>query len=251
MTKKQESITDRLSPYIAVVGLLVIWQIFSDMQVVPKYLLPSPTDVIKAFIADYELIFQHTRYTMVEAFAGLGIGFTLGFILAILMDLSIVFKKMFYPLVIITQTIPTVAIAPLLVIWLGYGLTPKITLVAITSFFPVLISMTDGMSSVDNDSINLIRAMGANKYQIYAMVKLPASLKSLFSGLRISLSYAIIGAVVAEWLGGFNGIGVYMTRVRKSYAFDKMFAVIFFISALSLISVYLLKLLEKKLIKYE
>lgn len=249
--KKPGNILNNLSSYALVFFLLVIWQIFSDAGVVPKYLLPSPYDVVVAFIDDFDMIMMHAKFTIVEAAIGLVIGFVLGFVLAIAMDLSSVVKKMFYPLIIITQTIPTVAIAPLLVLWMGYGLAPKITLVAITSFFPILISMTDGMSSVDKDSINLIRAMGANKLTIYTMVKLPASIKSLFSGLRISLSYAIIGAVVAEWLGGFNGIGVYMTRVKKSYAFDKMFAVIFFISALSIISVYLLKLLEKRLVKYE
>lgn len=249
--KKPENILSRLSPFLSVAVFLGLWQLFCSLSLVPKYLLPSPLDVINAFLSDYPLIFAHARYTLAEAALGLLIGFALGFVLAIVMDLSPFVKKMLYPLIIITQTIPTVAIAPLLVLWMGYGLAPKITLVAITSFFPVLISMTDGMSSVDKDSIDLIRAMGADRLTIYTMVKLPASVKSLFSGLRISLSYAIVGAVVAEWLGGFNGIGVYMTRVRKSYAFDKMFAVIFFISALSIACVAVLKLAEKAFIKYE
>ncbi len=248
--KRLESIASKLSSYTLVFAILIIWQLISVSGLVEKYLLPSPQDVVMAFIEDFWLIMQHLRYTLMEAGWGLMVGVALGFVLAIAMDASKILKKLIYPVLIITQTIPTVAIAPLLVLWLGYEQAPKITLVAITSFFPIVISMLDGFSGVDQDSISLLKSMGANEYQIYREVKLPASLRSFFSGLRISLSYSVVGAVVAEWLGGFYGIGVYMTRVRKSYNFDKMFAVIFFISFISIFLMSLLKIIEKKVIRY-
>lgn len=246
-----KKLIDKFAQYFLITFLIILWQLLAQFEIVPKYLLPSPVDVVRAFIGDFPLILSHAKFTLTEAFLGLSIGVLLGFVLAILMDIFPLLKKMVYPLLIITQTVPTVAIAPLLVLWLGYDMTPKIVLVIITSFFPIVISMLDGFSSVDKDSLNLLRAMGANKIDIYRHVKLPATLPNFFSSLRISLSYAIVGAVVAEWLGGFEGLGVYMTRVRKSYSFDKMFAVIFVISFLSIFLMFLLKILENKIIKYK
>jgi ABC-type nitrate/sulfonate/bicarbonate transport system permease component len=153
--------------------------------------------------------------------------------------------KAIYPILVITQTIPTIAIAPLLVLWMGFGMAPKITLVVITTFFPITIGVLNGFGGVDPDAINLMRAMGANRFQIFRYVKLPNSASSFFSGLRISASYAVVGAVVSEWLGGFEGLGVYMTRVKKAYSFDKMFAVIVFISVISLVLMGLVTLLER------
>ena len=153
--------------------------------------------------------------------------------------------KAIYPILVVTQTIPTIAIAPLLVLWMGFGMAPKITLVVITTFFPIVIGLLTGFEGVDPDAINLMRAMGANRYQIFRYVKFPNAIASFFSGLRISSAYAVVGAVVSEWLGGFEGLGVYMTRVKKAYAFDKMFAVIVFISAISLILMGIVSLLER------
>lgn len=233
-----------------IIIILAVWQLLSVGNIVPKFLLPSPSDVVIAFYKDFDLIMHHTRYTLTETFLGLTIGTASGFVLALIMDRYQMIKKAFYPLIIISQTIPTVAIAPLLVLWLGYKMTPKVALVSLTTFFPIVVALIDSFMSVDTDSIRLLKSMGAGEGQIYKYVKLPYALPNFFSGLRISVTYAIIGAVVAEWLGGFDGLGVYMTRARKSYAFDKMFAIIFFISILSLLSMGLLKLLEKKIIKW-
>lgn len=151
-----------------------------------------------------------------------------------------------YPLLILTQTIPTVAIAPLLVLWLGYGILPKVVLIVITCFFPMTIGLLSGFASADGDLINLMRAMGATKGQIFRYVKLPSSAEQFFSGLRISASYSVVGAVIAEWLGGFEGLGVYMMRVKKSYSFDKMFAVILLISIISLLLIKAVDLIKKR-----
>lgn len=244
-------IADRLIGSSLITAILIIWQILSSLNIIPKFLLPSPLDVIKAFTDDIALIAHHTGYTLTESLIGLIIGVFSGFVSALFMDSFSIVKKMLYPLIIVSQTIPTVAIAPLLVLWLGYEMTPKITLIAMTTFFPISVSLMNGFSSVDMDSIQLLKAMGAGKIQIYKHVKLPFATPHFFSGLKISVTYAIIGAVVAEWLGGFDGLGVYMTRARKSYAFDKMFAIIFFISLLSLIAMAFLSLLEKKIVKWQ
>lgn len=161
------------------------------------------------------------------------------------------FYKAFYPIMVITQTIPTIAIAPLLVLWMGYEMAPKVTLIVIVTFFPIAIGLLEGFQSADKDTVNLLKAMGANRLQIFLHVKFPSSLGRFFASLRISVSYCVVGAVISEWLGGYNGLGVYMTRVRKSYAFDKMFAVIFLISAISLLLMWLVSILQKKCMPWE
>lgn len=235
MIKRLQSITNRVSSYVAIVGILILWQFLSAMEIVPKFMLPSPLDVVKAFIFDFPLLMNHARTTLLEAFFGLAIGVSLGFMVAVIMDRFHFIYKAVYPILVITQTIPTVAIAPLLVLWLGYGMAPKITLIVIVTFFPITIGLLDGFKSADSDAIQLLKSMNASDRQIFKHIKLPSSISHFFAGLRISVSYSVVGAVISEWLGGFNGLGVYMTRVKKSYSFDKMFAVILLISIISLI----------------
>ncbi|MDE6751773.1 MAG: ABC transporter permease [Eubacterium sp.] len=214
-------------------------------------MLPSPIDVGKAFADNFAIMLKQASYTLQEAVYGLGIGIILAFIVATLMDRFSFIYKAVYPILIITQTIPTIAIAPLLVLWMGFGMAPKITLVVITTFFPISIGLLDGFQSADGDEINMMRSMGANRLQIFRHIKLPSATGSFFSGLRISASYAVVGAVISEWLGGFYGLGVYMTRVKKAYAFDKMFAVIVFISVISLLLMALISVLQKAAMPWE
>jgi len=251
LIKKLQNIINKISPVLAIGIILILWQFLSITGVVPKFMLPSPFDVVKAFLSDFPLLMEHAKTTMVEAFLGLSLGILLGFCIAVIMDRYTIAYKSIYPVLVITQTVPTVAIAPLLVLWLGYGIVPKVTLIIITSFFPIAVGLLDGFHSADKDALNLLKAMGANRFQSFIHIKLPSTLSHFFAGLRISVSYSIIGAVVAEWLGGFSGLGVYMTRVRKSYSYDKMFAVIFFISFISLILMFLVTLLQKGLMPWD
>lgn len=244
MKKKFQNIIDKIAPFIVIVVILILWQIMSVIGIIPKFMLPSPLAVVKAFIKDFPLLMLHTKVTLIEAFLGLGIGIILGFVMAVIMDKYDFAYKSIYPVLVITQTVPTVAIAPLLVLWLGYGILPKITLIVITSFFPITVGLLDGFKATDKDALNLMKTMGATPFQNFVLLKIPSSMGYFFASLRISVSYSIIGAVVAEWLGGFEGLGVYMTRVRKSYSFDKMFAVIFFISIISLLLMYLVKKIQ-------
>lgn len=245
MTKRLQSITNKIAPIIAITVVILIWFLCNEREVVPAYMLPSPYDVVKAFIDNFSIMMKQASITLQESIYGLGIGIALAFIVATLMDRFKFLNKAIYPILVITQTIPTIAIAPLLVLWMGFGMAPKITLVVITTFFPIAIGLLNGYQSVDPDAINLMRAMGANRYQIFRYVKLPNATSDFFSGLRISAAYAVVGAVVSEWLGGFEGLGVYMTRVKKAYAFDRMFAVIVFISVISLLLMASVSLMEK------
>ncbi len=251
MKRKSQNTTSKFWPCAAIVLLLVVWQTASGTGIISKFLLPSPLDVVKAFVEDFPLLMSNARVTLLEAFIGLVVGVAVGFVMAVLMDRFDRLYKALYPLVVLTQTIPTVAIAPLLVLWFGYEMTPKVILIVIVTFFPITVSMLDGFRSADQDTISLLRSMGASRMQIFRYVKFPGALGQFFASLRISTSYAVVGAVISEWLGGFNGLGVYMTRVKKAFSFDKMFAVIFLISAISLLLMWGVSLLQKKCMPWE
>ncbi|CUX30813.1 ABC transporter permease [Clostridium sp. C105KSO13] len=238
-------------PALTVLLLLTTWQAAGSSGIIPKFMLPTPVDVVKAFISDFPLLMSNAKVTLVEAFIGLGMGVAVGFVIAMLMDRFEKLYQAFYPLIVLTQTIPTVAIAPLLVLWFGYEMLPKVILIVITTFFPITVSLQNGFKSADKEMISLMRSMGASKIQVFRLVKFPGALGQFFASLRISASYAVVGAVISEWLGGFNGLGVYMTRVKKGFSFDKMFAVIFLISAISLALMGLVNLAQKKCMPWE
>ena len=251
MKRKLRSTTRDKGPALIALGaLLALWSAASALEWVPRYMLPAPWDVVAAFIAEAPLLFEHSLITLQEAFYGLVLGVGLGFLFAAVMDGWELLYKALYPILLLTQTIPTVAIAPLLVLWFGYEMTPKIILIVIVTFFPVTVGLLDGFRTADRDAIGLLRSMGASPFQIFRYIKFPSALPQFFSGLRIAAAYAVVGAVISEWLGGFGGLGVYMTRVKQAFAFDKMFAVIFLISAISLGLMALVDWAEKRCMPY-
>nr|WP_132083985.1 ABC transporter permease [Harryflintia acetispora] len=245
MMKKSPSIISELYPLSFLALLLLLWWLACALGLIPAFMLPSPGRVLAAFIGDFPLLMQNAAVSLTESAIGLSTSIAAAFFLAVAMDRFAFLRRAVYPVIVLTQTVPTIAVAPLLVLWLGYGLLPKITLIFITCFFPLVVSILSGFAAVDPDTVRLFQSMGASRRQILWQLKLPSSLESFFSGLRVSTAYSIVGAVVAEWLGGNGGLGVYMTRVRKAYAFDKMFAVIFLISGISLLAMWLVSLLQR------
>ncbi len=249
--KRSQSITNKFPALAALAVLLLAWYLVCAAELVPAFMLPSPGAVWNALTSDFGLLVKHARITLLEAAYGLLTGIAVAFLTATLMDRFHFLYKALYPILVVTQTIPTIAIAPLLVLWMGFEMAPKVTLVAITTFFPITVGLLDGYASADKEASELLRSMGANRRQIFFHLKLPASLSHFFSGLRVSASYAVVGAVISEWLGGFEGLGVYMTRVKKAYAFDKMFAVIVVIITVSLLLMLLVTVLRRLSMPWE
>jgi ABC-type nitrate/sulfonate/bicarbonate transport system permease component len=226
-------------------ALILLWQGVSAAGLVPSYMLPSPVQVALAGAGDAPLLAGHLLRTLEEAAAGLALALAVSFVLAVLMDASPFLKETVGPLLTLTQTMPAIALAPLLILWMGYGAAPKAALVFLTCFFPLTVGLLGAFSQAGADELRLLKSMGANRVQLYRYIKVPQSLPAFFSGLRISASYSIIGAVISEWLGGDAGLGVYMIRVRKSYSFDRMFAAIIVVSLLSLGLIKLVDLIER------
>lgn len=233
-----------LPPSIVVMVIILIWQLLSINNIFPSYMLPSPYKVITAFIDEFDVLCYHGIITVWEAILGIIIGIIISLVMAILMDMCAPIRHGLYPLLVTSQTIPAIAIAPLLLLWFGYGILPKIILIVITTFFPITVSLLEGFSSADKDSLKLIRLMGGNRFTEYIHIKFPEALGHFFSGLKISVTYSIIGAVISEWLGGTRGLGVYMTRVRKSFDYDKMFAVIFYVILISLLLLLIVSVIK-------
>ena len=169
MTKRLQSITSKLPAAVALCLLILLWQFLCQSGAVPAYMLPSPIQVVKALFTDLPTILRHAVVTLQEAFYGLCIGVVLAFVMATLMDHFRILNKALYPIMIITQTIPTIAIAPLLVLWMGFYMAPKITLVVITTFFPITVGLLDGYKSVDKDSIDLMRRWVHQKCRSFSM----------------------------------------------------------------------------------
>ncbi|GHT51141.1 nitrate ABC transporter permease [Spirochaetia bacterium] len=241
----------KLDRFVFLAALLILWQILSASDIVPHYMLPGPSDVGRAFINDFSLLMKNLQITITEACLGLILAVLASFVFAIIMDCSRFLKVSMLPVFSLSQTLPTIAIAPLLILWLGFGIVPKIILVFSTCFFPITMALLGSFADADDDQIKLFNSMGASRSQIYYYYKLPQSSPPFFSALKVSVTYSIISAVVAEWLGGNAGLGVYMIRVRKTYSFDKMFAVIILTALLSLVLLHIVTLIEKRILIYK
>lgn len=248
--KKFQSIGSRASSIVLLFFILIIWQIVVDSGYIERYILPSPIDIIRALIEILPKVWGHIFVTVIEAFIGFIIAIVLALLLAIVMDIYIPLKEALYPILLISQTIPIIALAPLFAMWFGFGILPKIIVVILVCFFPIVISLLNSFEAVDLDLIYLMKSMGASKFQTFQMVKLPYAMIGLFSGLKISATYSIMGAVIGEWLGGKEGVGVYMLRVKHSYAYDKVFAVILIIIFLSMLVFFLVLIFERVLMPW-
>ena len=223
------------TPVLVAIGVIVLWEACVRIFDVPLYILPAPTKILEALAENRSELAMHTLVTLEEAVIGLVIALAFAMLTAILMDLSKTFRHSVYPHLVVTQTVPMIVLAPILIIYLGFGMAPKILTVVLMCFFPVAVNFTDGMSQVDRGYVDLVRSYGASRVQVYALVKLPAALPPLFSGLRVAATYSISGAVVGEWIGSQSGLGYYLLRVKESYMLDKVFACVVVIIVLSLL----------------
>lgn len=244
--RKLENIEDKIIS-TSFFGILVfVWEVVARLELVPTYILPAPTKIIKTLITNLPVLREHIIVTLMEALVGFTISIIFAMVIAVVMDSIPIVKKAVYPLIITSQTIPIITIAPLFAIWFGFGYLPKVVIVVLVCFFPITISLLEGLASVEEDLLNLIKSMGASKIQLYRMVKLPAAMPSFFSGLKISGTYSIMGATIGEWVGGKNGLGVYMLRVKHSFATDKVFATIIIITLLSTLILKIISFIEKR-----
>lgn len=191
--------------------LIALWQAVVTLFDIPAWKLPAPSSIANELVVSRSLFLKHTWVTLAEALYGLTIAFLFSVVVATAMAFSRSFQRAIYPLLIASQTIPIIVIAPLLLIWVGYGLAPKIIVVVLVTFFPLVVNVMDGLRSVEPDMTNMMRTLGAKRWQIFAKVQVPTALPYLFSGAKIAATFSIIGAIIGEWVGASAGLG-YLTR---------------------------------------
>jgi ABC-type nitrate/sulfonate/bicarbonate transport system permease component len=234
-----------LPPAILFGLFLTVWQSATWLWRIEAYLLPSPSRVVAAGIQARGLLSEHIQQTLQETLLGFAIALASGLLLAVAIDLSSFLRRALYPLLVVTQTVPIMTIAPLLVIWLGYTIWPKIIVVALVCFFPIVVTSADGLRSADPDMLALLQAMGASRGQIFLKVRVPGALPSVFSGIKIAITYSVIGAIIGEWVGASKGLGVFMLRASNSFRTDWVFAAIAISSLLSILLFLAVAVIER------
>jgi len=224
-----------LVPPIALIAILIIgWYFVAKVSGLSSFILPTPLDVIRAGWETRDLLLSAIGTTLLATGIGLVLALIAGIGIAALVDFWPLAHRALYPILVVSQTIQILAIAPILIIWFGFGVAPTILIVVLFCFFPLAISTADGLTSSDPELIALLRAMGANKRQIWRMVRMPSALPAFFSGLRLAVTYSVVAATIGEWVGGAPGLGLYMLRSKNALATDQVFVAMFITSLLSI-----------------
>ena len=230
--------------------LLILWQA-GAMGMDAAYILPSPVQILQRLWELREpLIFVHLPATMTITLIGLLISVILGLLLAVIMDLSEIARQALYPIIIASQTIPTTAIAPLFVLWFGYGIWSKILVTILSTFFPITITVYDGFKSTKREMEELLLSFGATKKDIFIKLKLPTALPSFFSAIKMAVPLSIIGAAIGEWLGAQSGLGYFSRRMMTQLDGAGVFAPIVLLSVVAMAIVAVINLIEKIVVRW-
>ena len=239
-----DKIKQRVPTIMLAVTLLGMWELLVHTGILSRAVFPSPTNIISAVPSTISPLLEFLPQTLYAAGVGLAISVVLAFTVAILMDRFALIARAVKPLLIITQAVPTFAVAPMFVIWFGFGVMPKVIVVTLICTFPMLIGLYEGLTSVQEDMLEYMRCIKANYMQTFLHLKLPASVPSLFSGLKIAGTYCVTGAVIGEWLAGDGGLGTLMMRYKNAFKYSQMFVVIVAICLLSLMVYYAVAVLK-------
>ncbi len=222
------------------------WQIVADALSIKPYLIPAPSEVAESLWADRELLAENGWVTLREVLAGFALALILGTAFAVALHLSETARRAVYPLLVASQTVPIIVVAPILVVWFGFGITPKLLIIALICFFPITVNTLDGLRSVDPDAVKLMRTLDASRGGILRRLELPAALPYLFSGAKIAIAVAVIGAVFGEWSGSDSGLGHLMLESSAQLLTSRLFAAVVILSIFAILLFGLLSLLERR-----
>lgn len=234
-----------LGPALLLFTLIAIWEIWVRLADTPRWMLPAPSDIVESFRTDYRMLAMHTRVTLTEVVIGFGIALVAGLLTGIAIDSSRIIERALYPLLIASQTIPMVVLAPLFLIWFGYGLLPKVLITALVAYFPLAVNTVDGLKSTDRELIKLLRSMGSSRWQLFRLARMPSALPLIFSGARISVAFSVIGAVFGEFVGAKAGLGYLMDRSAPMFETPRVFACIVILAAMGVSLFLLVSLVER------
>lgn len=219
---------------LLLVALVLLWEGWVRVADTRPYILPAPSRIWDAFLQTRSTLPGHIRTTLTEALLGLAIGAFAGLVLAAALAVSPLVRRILYPILVLSQNVPMVVLAPLLIVWLGFGMAPKVVVVALITVFPVCLSTAEGLLGADRDMVDLVRSMGGRTWATLRFVRIPAAVPAFFGGLKIASAYAILGAVIGEWVGASSGLGIFITRAQTSFRVDRVFVAVIVVAVLSI-----------------
>jgi NitT/TauT family transport system permease protein len=239
---------ERALPVGFLLVVLVVWELVTQLtDAVPDYVLPPPSEIFDRIVTNFSLLADAAWVTLVEVVLGFVIGALIGVALALPIAYSRPVRNTLYPLIVASQAVPKVAIAPVLVVWLGLGMAPKLAVVALMVFFPVVVTAAQGFSSVDRNLLDLLRSVDASAWQVFRRVRFPHALPQIFSGLKIGITLAVVGAVVGEWVGASEGLGYLLLHANSQLDSTLLFAALFVLVAMGIVLFALVELAERVL----
>jgi len=231
--------------FVLGVTIVALWELYVRSGQISSQVLPTPTAIVQALIDHWDVISVNTLQTLLETVLGMAAATIFGLSLAITLEISQWSRRAVYPLLVISQTIPIIALAPLLLIWFGIDLGPKVFVVALYCFFPIAVACADGLAGAEPELLKLLKSMRASRWQVLWLVRLPGAMPAFFSGLRIAATYSVTGAIFGEYVGAYQGLGIYMQLSVNSHAIVLVFAAILVTAVLSLLLFGLVSLIER------
>jgi len=239
-----------LRPFVLILGLLVLWDLAIRVFAIPQYLIPAPTKVVEQLYKEGPHLLKESLLTTYATLGGFALSILFGVPIAMLIAYSRTVESYVYPLLVFSQSIPKIAIAPLFVVWFGFGILPKIICAFLLGFFPVVVSTVMGFKSVEPDMVDLARSMGSTRLQMFFKVSLPQALPSIFSGLKVSITLAVVGAVVGEFVGSNSGIGYVLQVANGNFDLPLMFAGLVVLSLIGVLLFVIIDRIEKMMIPW-
>lgn len=245
-----------LPPLLVVLALLGLWQLaassgfLADALGLEEFLVPSPSQIADVLWQDRSLIFDNAGTTLVEIVAGFGLALVCGLAVGVAFRSSDLVRRAGYPLVVASQTIPVIVIAPVLVVWFGYGIWPKLLIIALICFFPIAVNTLDGLRRTDPVAVKMMRSLDASRMGIFRRVEAPTALPGIFTGARIAAAVAVIGAVFGEWAGSDKGLGHLILQDNAQLMTARMFASVFVLSLIAIALYSLIGLLERAVVRW-
>lgn len=214
------------TPLLVPLVILLLWEVYPRIAQVSPTVLPTPSTTLEALWSNRDIAWTHTIQTVKETVLGFLASLAFAIVVATLMDSMLWLRRGLYPMLVASQTVPIIAIAPLMIIWFGFGMLPKVLIVILVTFFPIVVALLDGFASTDEESTRLLRTMGASKRQIFLKLRLPTALPFFFTGLRIAVTYAVTAAIVAEYVGAQTGLGIWMLLAKQAFQTSLVFAAV-------------------------
>ena len=247
---RRELVASVAAPLGLVLVVLAGWQIYVWLSDIRPQTLPGPIRIVRESVESAGSIWEHSLVTMSEVAAGFAISIVCALVLGLLLDLSTPVRRALYPIIVASQTIPIPVVAPLMIVWFGFGVTPKIIVIGLFTFVPIVLGFAAGLAATERTTINLMRTFGASRWQMYRYVKIPAALPDLFTGLRIAAIYAVLGAIFGELAGATDGLGIFLEQSRLSFRTDLVFGAIFVVALLSYLLFLAVVLVERRAIPW-